>query len=217
MLTQTWDTTADCTVALLLHYIFDLNGYSARELVERWLKQYPANWVRWAAIEALYQGRYKAVSVEQILGFWQRRGQALPRFNCEFERLVCGNIQPRIGRYSDRHPTASPSPLALKPAVYTTHSTQIPYAAKKAELVSRQPKLVQAVDVAPKPVPANKALNTSTSSQQNQPTSDRHSSWRRLSSALPNHTSQQPIQQFHPEKTKASDFYIKLKAISQHN
>lgn len=217
MLTKTWDTTADCTVALLLHYIFDLSGYSARELVERWLNHYPANWVRWAAIEALYQGRYKAVSVEQILGFWQRRGQALPRFNCEFERLVCGNIQPRIGT-SNRHPAASPFPPTLKPASYTTASAQLPDLAKKAEIVTRQSKTMQSFDVTPKVVAANKRLNQSNPSQQQQPISDRqNSSWRRLSSALATHPSQQPIQQFHPEKTKASDFYTKLKAISQHN
>lgn len=216
MLTKTWDTTADCTVALLLHYIFDLSGYSARELVERWLNHYPANWVRWAAIEALYQGRYKAVSVEQILGFWQRRGQALPRFNCEFERLVCGNIQPRIGRASDR--AASPFPPALKPASHATISAQLPDLAKKFEPVTRQPKTLQTVDVKPKVIGADKRLNLSNSSQQQQQKRDRqNSSWRRLSSALLSHTSQQPIQQFHPEQTKASDFYTKLKAISQHN
>lgn len=96
MLTQAWNPTADSAVALLLHYIFDLGGHNARELVERWLRLYPANWVRLAAVEALYQGRYKAVSVEQILGIWQRRGQIQPHFNCEFERLVCGNVHPRL-------------------------------------------------------------------------------------------------------------------------
>ena len=86
------DTTTDFAVDLLVHYIFDLAGHTPSELINRWLKDYPATWVRLAVIESLYQGRYKAISVEQILAFWKRRGQALYHFNHDFERLVCGNF-----------------------------------------------------------------------------------------------------------------------------
>ena len=41
-----------------------------------------------AVIESLYRGRYKAISVEQILTIWLRRGQPFHRFNGEFERLI---------------------------------------------------------------------------------------------------------------------------------
>ena len=78
--------------ALLIHYSFDLSGYSASELVNRWQTQYPLNWLHLAVIEALYQGRYKAFSVQQILTFWQRRGQAIFHFNMEFERLICSKF-----------------------------------------------------------------------------------------------------------------------------
>lgn len=84
------NTTADFAASLLIHYSFDLGGYPAKELIAVWLNNYSASWVRCAVIEALYQGRYKAVSVEQILAFWQRRGLAVYHFNHEFERLVCG-------------------------------------------------------------------------------------------------------------------------------
>jgi len=218
MLTQTWDTSAECTIALLLHYIFDLSGYNARELVERWLSYYPANWVRLAVIEALYQGRYKAISVEQILGFWQRRGQAWPRFNCEFERLVCGNIQPRLTKQSDRYLTANPYPPALKPSVSNSHDTQRSDTAK-AEAAISQPKPVQIINITAKVVPEIK--QTSTVSSQNKhrqfSSNDHRSHMRSFPRALPSSVSQQPIQQFNPEKTKASDFYTKLKAISRHN
>ena len=86
------NTAADFAVALLIHYSFELGGYTASELIDCWLHDYSANWVRLAVIEALYQGRYKAISVEQILAFWQRRGQAVYHFNHEFERLICGNF-----------------------------------------------------------------------------------------------------------------------------
>lgn len=85
------DTAAAAAVLLLANYSFDLGRYKASELVERWLNNYPANWIRLAVIEALYQGRYKAISVEQILSIWVRR-QPRYHFNHEFERLICSKL-----------------------------------------------------------------------------------------------------------------------------
>src|SRR4028119_2246438 len=85
---QTTDSAVAYAVALLSHYGFELRGYTAKELVNLWLRNYSAHWVRLGVIEALYQGRYKAVSVEQILAVWARRGQPIYRFNHEFERLI---------------------------------------------------------------------------------------------------------------------------------
>jgi len=86
------DTSADFVVELLTHYFVDLRGATASQLTNRWLRDYSATWVHLAVIEALYQGRYKAVSVEQILSFWQRRGQVVYHFNHEFVRLICHNF-----------------------------------------------------------------------------------------------------------------------------
>lgn len=85
---QSQDATAQA-VGLLTHYSFDLGNDSAVGIVDRWLSAHPAAWIRWAIIEALYQGRYKAISVDQILLLWQRRQQPCYHFNYEFERLVC--------------------------------------------------------------------------------------------------------------------------------
>ncbi|MDX2097883.1 MAG: hypothetical protein SFW36_08910 [Leptolyngbyaceae cyanobacterium bins.59] len=49
-------------------------------------------WIRPAVIEALYQGRYKAISVTQLLTFWQRREQPLCHFSHEFERIICSAL-----------------------------------------------------------------------------------------------------------------------------
>ncbi|MBW4528246.1 MAG: hypothetical protein KME18_24205 [Phormidium tanganyikae FI6-MK23] len=84
-----WHEATTHVVDLLTHYGFDLGGNNARQLIDRWQSKYSESWVRWAVIEALYQGRYKAVSVEQILQLWQRRQQPCYHFNYEFERLVC--------------------------------------------------------------------------------------------------------------------------------
>ena len=84
----TTDSAVAYAIALLSHYKFELRGYTAKELVNLWLRNYSAHWVRLGVIEALYQGRYKAVSVDQILSVWARRGQPIYRFNREFERLI---------------------------------------------------------------------------------------------------------------------------------
>lgn len=228
MLTRAWDTTADCTVALLLHYIFDLGGYSAREKVEYWLRLYPANWVRLAAIEALYQGRYKAISVEQILNFWQRRGQVLPHFNCEFERLVCGNIQPRLSRQLDSRFTANSYHLVSQPADCLNNgnvnkdninNSDRCQAIAKTDANTVESASVQVVDIRASVVPATKKLPPAPSQSKQRQISncDRASDMPSLVPAVSSSSTQQPIRQFHPQTTKSSDFYSKLKAISQHN
>jgi hypothetical protein len=92
MLTTAPNTSADLAATLLAHYSLDLNGYSISELIYQWQTDYPVNWLHLAVIEALYQGRYKAISVQQILSFWQRRGQVIYHFNMEFERLICSQF-----------------------------------------------------------------------------------------------------------------------------
>uniref|UniRef100_UPI0025B3DEB7 hypothetical protein n=1 Tax=Trichocoleus desertorum TaxID=1481672 RepID=UPI0025B3DEB7 len=86
------DSVSANAAALLIHYSFDLNGCTVDELVTSWSSTYQPLWVRSAVIEALYQGRYKAISVEQILALWRRRGQPLYHFNHEFERIVCSKF-----------------------------------------------------------------------------------------------------------------------------
>jgi hypothetical protein len=78
--------------ALINSYDMDLDGWSTSALVAQWLEQYEPDWLKLAVIEALYQGRYKAFSVQQILNLWQRRGSPIYHFTYEFERLICRNI-----------------------------------------------------------------------------------------------------------------------------
>ncbi|MBD2464167.1 hypothetical protein H6G89_24500 [Oscillatoria sp. FACHB-1407] len=100
------DSAATHAVELLKHYGFDLGGYTAEALVHHWSRDYPVNWLRSAVIEALYQGRYKAVSVEQILTLWRRRGHPIHHFNHEFERIICSQFPSYRGLL-----TALPDPL----------------------------------------------------------------------------------------------------------
>jgi len=108
------ESTAAAAVELMTHYSFDQGETPIQQLVNQWLQVYPAQWVRLALIEALYQGRYKAISVEQILALWQRRGQPIYRFNHEFERLVCNRFPRKL---SER----SPQPNSAQPQRHPAH------------------------------------------------------------------------------------------------
>lgn len=102
---------ARLAVDLLQHYSFELAGYAVVQQIEIWLEYYPSEWLPLALIEALYQGRYKAISVEQILNLWQRREHPVYHFNHEFERLICGNLpQVAPSLTLDQPPTVLPQP-----------------------------------------------------------------------------------------------------------
>jgi hypothetical protein len=76
---------------LLAYYNFQDEVQTREQLLDRWLRSYPIDWVRLAFIEALFQGRYKSASVESLLQRWKQRGQPLYHFGPEFERLVSHN------------------------------------------------------------------------------------------------------------------------------
>ena len=80
------------TVALLNHYQFDLSGCTAKDLIIQWLKTYKVIWIRLAVVEALFQGRQKAISVEKILSFWSERGTPTFHFDRDFESLICDRL-----------------------------------------------------------------------------------------------------------------------------
>lgn len=82
---------ADPILQLLTAYSFDTgNHYQAEALVVNWLQQFEPAWINQAITEALYQGRYKMVSVDHILQLWRRRGQPLRHYNREFESIILG-------------------------------------------------------------------------------------------------------------------------------
>ena len=87
--------------SLIDSYAFDLGRYDAETLLQQWLSFYSASWIRLATIEALYLGRYKAVSIEQIMGVWQRRGMPNLHFNYEFERLICRKLPKHLSDISN--------------------------------------------------------------------------------------------------------------------
>ncbi|MEH1921514.1 hypothetical protein [Nostoc sp.] len=242
MLTTLPDTSANLAIALLINYSFDLSGYSANELVERWQTQYPLNWLHLAVIEALYQGRYKAVSVQQILVFWQRRDQATYHFNMEFERMVCSKFPQSL----TSPPTPALAPAKKNPTVERVTSPQLPPSKIRngyqysntatLQLKSSQPKASLAEEEGKQEDRENKtALKSSLSgkfassatlqlasavsqrqtSQESPPPSPSLSHHQRQPKLLPPATIHAPIGQFTPETSDRSDsFTSKLKAMS---
>ena len=84
--------TSALAEALLTKYDFDLGGETSKQLIARWQKNYQVEWLSLAVIEALYLGRYKAISVQQILTLWERRGQPIYHFNSEFQNIITRNV-----------------------------------------------------------------------------------------------------------------------------
>ncbi len=89
MATFSTSLEAQQAAVLLEGYRFELGGHDARQWVSLWLEFYRPNWIRDAVVEALYQGRYKSVSVRQILELWHRRGQPIRHVTHDFEAAVC--------------------------------------------------------------------------------------------------------------------------------
>lgn len=111
------------SAALLLGYGFDLGVFEVEELVSYWSSYYPPHWLRAAILEALHQGRYKAISVGQILVIWRRRGQPLPHYSYEFERAVSTRFPASRGSSSSLA-MASPASMALNETPDSSHRSQ---------------------------------------------------------------------------------------------
>ena len=195
-------------VELLSHYGFELRGYSAAELVEFWLEDYPAQWIRLAVIEALYQGRYKAISVEQILAVWGRRKQPIYRFNHEFERLICRKLPQDLNAPID---TISESMFLMASFPDTLESNSTVEVAHSEELTT------ESVEALPQ-TPAQTETEMELTGECDRIPSD-------LpfldSTSLPDpvdgsrrEANQHPIDQFTPLPDD-SDFYLKLKQVAQ--
>ena len=97
----TQDLSLAQALSLIDSYAFDLGNSNAEQLLKSWLKKYHASWIRLATIEALYLGRYKAVSIAHILSVWSRIGNPNPHFTYEFERLICRKLPKHLNGLSN--------------------------------------------------------------------------------------------------------------------
>ncbi len=221
---STQDSSAAYATALLVHYGFEIRGYTAEEFVQAWLASYQAIWVRLAVIEALYQGRYKAVSVEQILATWKRRGRPMYHFNHDFERL--------IGRKFPQSMTASPDTPSVTDSTKFSLTTVESVTATVAEdvggggmallgyqkvspavttlTVEGTETPIEPVEVEPSQ-PGDTSRQASVVAQASETGMSKNNIYQ--ADWLRWEVRKQPINQFKPS-TDVSTFYLKLKAVA---
>ncbi|NEN97963.1 MAG: hypothetical protein F6J94_25465 [Moorea sp. SIO1F2] len=223
-MTNDSDLAIAYALALLSHYGFELRGYTVEELVNLWLENYPANWVRLAVIEALYQGRYKAISVEQILAVWLRRGQPIYRFNHEFERMVCRKFPQNLTAPVDSRSTTESLELSLQ---WVDNVAETSLGTSSDEITPEQGMLESKTLQAPPTgqQETSPPANTISSKIPEKSVKPRESFPKPLSKARasPSYNvdwssyelNKKPIHQFHPPPD-SSDVYLKLKAVVQH-
>jgi len=182
---------------LMKEYSFDLAGFDAGELVMIWQERLAAepSWIRAAVLEALYLGRYKAISVEQILQGWKRRGHPVRHFNSEFERIVLGPVDPIASKYAAMT-SLSPSELLVP------QSETLPSAPRTSldEPISGSPEVAsREAKSADEPVADTEIAEASPA--------DAHPQQPELFSQP------EPIQKFQPQ-LEPSEFYQRLQAVA---
>ncbi|MEA5502960.1 hypothetical protein VB735_07550 [Halotia wernerae UHCC 0503] len=231
MLTPAPETSAELAAVLLVHYSFDLSGHSASELVNRWQNQYPLDWLHLAVIEALYQGRYKGISVQQILAFWLRRGQATYHFNMEFERLICSKFPESLAAMAA--PVLPPVKKQITfdekvnnsqslPVTDDSSPEQVGNGYVQSQTATLQLKNRTEEEKRVENILASSTLSTVTAGEQQKLSSQAIKSLLKNSphqtKLLPSAVNHPPIGQFTPETGDRSDsFTSKLKAISGDN
>lgn len=109
----TQDLSLAQAFSLIDSYAFDLGGNNAEQLLQSWLDTHHPSWIRLATIEALYLGRYKAVSIGHILNVWLRIGTPNTHFTYEFERLICRKLPKHLSDLSDLTATESKASIEI--------------------------------------------------------------------------------------------------------
>lgn len=214
MSTSVPNTYAKLAKALLIHYSFDLSGYSADELVNRWQKHYPTHWLHLAVIEALYQGRYKGISVQQILAFWQRRGQEIYHFNMEFERLICSKFPETLTAMAAPALPPISGPVYEEPGINQNQSIQL-MSFSQQEPVSQEEEQPDERVLALVSVSNTVEVSLNQHEHYAEPISLNSDISTKL---LPVSVTHPPIGQFTPQTSDRSEsFTSKLKAISSEN
>lgn len=161
-------------VRMLLERYFDLGLCEIDAVMADWLYRFDIAWIHGAALEALYQGRYKLVSVSQILQLWSRRGQPLRHYSREFESMIAGQPVLFVGLPLPEAPSSqAPSgsvpaaqPLAAQPPADTYNPFLPPLSSStQLEPTTAAPDLDKANDSAQGLEPALEAAVTPPAAQ----------------------------------------------------
>jgi hypothetical protein len=95
------------------HYGLELERDRVDTVVLTWFETYDPAWVVKALVEALYRGRYKVKSVDNILRDWQRRGSPFYKFTPDYEREILYSLRIRTDNTVTLLPSAIPTPADI--------------------------------------------------------------------------------------------------------
>lgn len=204
----------------MTRYGFEIKEITLCELVEKWTASYSIYWIRLAIVESLYQGRYKAISVEHILALWKRLGHPSYHFTYEFERFITRNVfiedinnhkiteqQPVEEKPSPSEAVGSTKPknsITLTPIQELIKKIAIPLSLSSEKIISKtnHKPILNQVD-APPVEPENSVI----------PQQDSHQQDLESHISLDSEKTSRPINQFVPS-SDSSDFYGKLRAVA---
>jgi hypothetical protein len=99
-------------------YGLELDDHQVDPIVATWLQKYDSAWIVKAIVESLYRGRYKIVSVDNILRDWQRLGKPRYNFTPEYEREILQNLPDLIDLPVMPAPPNPPSPVDRSESQY---------------------------------------------------------------------------------------------------
>ena len=206
------DTNKDLAIAqiisLMTSYSFDTDQRNPEELVQEWRKSYDVNWIHLATIEALYLGRYKAVSIEQILHSWLRLGQPNTHFGGDFERVISRKLPRHLSALDSNKKIVKqseqiePSSSIAKNSDRSDLSVSSPTSITSPKVTSTNTPLIPTKVT---PVPQGKSIPTP---------SEKTSSSKKDDLTDKNSTKTQGIVTFQPIPD-ASGFFEKLKALAR--
>jgi hypothetical protein len=95
------------------HYGLELDDQRVDTVISTWFQTYDPAWVVKALVEALYRGRYKVKSVDNILRDWQRRGSPLYKFTPDYEREILQSLRLSTDGPVTLLPSAIPTPVDI--------------------------------------------------------------------------------------------------------
>jgi hypothetical protein len=95
------------------HYGLELEDDRVDTVVLTWFGTYDPAWVVKALVEALYRGRYKVKSVDNILRDWQRRGSPFYKFTPDYEREILHSLRLKSDTPVTVLPSAIPTPIDI--------------------------------------------------------------------------------------------------------
>jgi hypothetical protein len=200
-------------ITLLDTYGFDLESAQVETVAVTWLELYEVDDIVRAIVEAIYQHRYKARSVTNLLAMWKRNGRSSPLFTPEYERQILQKL-PTVNSTNNLNlnagleslpPTTTRKPLP-KPRTPAEPPT-LP--ATSPEIVEEEPEPIDLTNYPPSDLPhlwQGQVVGTQHPSQP--PPVHNQNQYRNI--AAQNRQRRSPSAE---PGDGLSDFYYKLKAI----